>query len=154
VAVEVRLRPERPWTLISAGDYVAIGTSPKNSQTDGAGAGAITSLAYRDGILYGGSMNCCTAATPSDGKLFALDVTTGAKLWEIPATRWRWWVTGWRSATPTTTATTTSSAYDYGSDFRYHVWLSGSSYTGSAGWYDSGAFDLATVNGRLVMGIW
>lgn len=93
---------ERPWTLISAGKYVAIGTSPKNSKTNGAGAvtlydptdgsyrvfdgiagaGEISSLAYKDGILYGGSMNCCTAATPSDGKLFALDVTTGTKLWE------------------------------------------------------------------------
>lgn len=93
---------ERPWTVISAGKYVAIGTSPKNSKLDGAGAvtlydpadgsyrvfngiagaGEITSLAYRNGILYGGSMNCCTAATPSDGTLFALDVTTGAKLWQ------------------------------------------------------------------------
>jgi hypothetical protein len=93
---------ERPWTVISAGKYVAIGTSPKNSKTDGAGAvtlydpadgsyrvfngiagaGEITSLAYRDGILYGGSMNCCTAAPDSDGTLFALDVTTGTKLWQ------------------------------------------------------------------------
>ncbi|WP_169454472.1 PQQ-like beta-propeller repeat protein [Catelliglobosispora koreensis] len=93
---------ERPWTVISAGRYVAIGTSPKNSKVDGAGAvtlydpadgthrvfsgiagaGEIGALAYRNGILYGGSMNCCTAATPSDGTLFALNVTTGAKLWQ------------------------------------------------------------------------
>jgi hypothetical protein len=93
---------ERPWTVISAGKYVAIGTSPKNSKTDGAGAvtlydpadgsyrvfngiagaGDISALAYRDGILYGGSMNCCTAAAPSDGTLFALDVETGVKLWQ------------------------------------------------------------------------
>ncbi len=93
---------ERPWTVISAGRYVAVGSSPKNSKTDGAGAvtlydptdgsyrvfngiagaGEIGALAYRNGILYGGSMNCCTAATPSDGTLFALDVNTGAKLWQ------------------------------------------------------------------------
>jgi hypothetical protein len=45
-------------------------------------------------------------------------------------------------------------AYDYGTDFRYHVWLSGWSYTGNTGWFDSGTFDLALVSGRLVMGIW
>lgn len=45
-------------------------------------------------------------------------------------------------------------AYDYGSDFRYHVFLHGNQYTGPAGWYDSGPFDLARVAGRMVAGNW
>ncbi|NUT08246.1 MAG: PQQ-binding-like beta-propeller repeat protein [Hamadaea sp.] len=91
---------ERPWTVISAGKYVAIGTSPKNSQTDGAvtlydpetgairvfngiaGAGEISALAYKNGVLYGGTLNCCTIAPQSNGKIFALDVETGTKLWQ------------------------------------------------------------------------
>ncbi|MEV6971271.1 hypothetical protein AB0M47_39860 [Hamadaea sp. NPDC051192] len=91
---------ERPWTVISAGKYVAVGTSPKNSQTDGAvtlydpatgavrvfngiaGAGEISSLVYKNGVLYGGTLNCCTIAPQSSGKIFALDVETGTKLWQ------------------------------------------------------------------------
>ena len=44
--------------------------------------------------------------------------------------------------------------YDYGPDFRCHVWLSGWSYSGPAGWYDSDNFGLGLVNGRLVTGVW
>lgn len=89
---------ERPWTLISAGDQLAIGTSPKNSETDGAvalydpatgehqvfkgiaGPQQISALAYRDGVLYGGSLGCCPGQ--HEGKVFALDVASGEKLWE------------------------------------------------------------------------
>lgn len=89
---------ERPFTLISAGDHLAIGTSPKNSQTDGAvalynpsdgthrvfpniaGDQQISALAYRDGVLYGGSLGCCPGH--KEGKVFALDVASGTKLWE------------------------------------------------------------------------
>lgn len=89
---------ERPWTLVSAGQYLAVGTSPKNSETEGAvtlynpadgthrafkgiaGPQEISALAYRDGILYGGSLGCCPSR--QDGRIFALDVTSGVKLWE------------------------------------------------------------------------
>jgi hypothetical protein len=93
---------ERPWTVVSAGDYVAVGTSPKNSQLNGAvtlynpttgdrrtwntglveGANQISSLTYRDGVLYGGSLGCCNAdASKSPGQVFAMDATSGEVLW-------------------------------------------------------------------------
>ncbi|MFC0532429.1 hypothetical protein [Phytohabitans kaempferiae] len=89
---------ERPWTLTSAGDYLAVGTSPKNSQTDGAlalynpadgshevfhgiaGDQQVSALTYRDGVLYGGSLGCCPAK--KEGKVFAFDVASRTKLWE------------------------------------------------------------------------
>jgi hypothetical protein len=45
-------------------------------------------------------------------------------------------------------------AYDYGPDFRYHVFLDGASYQGSTGWYDSGTFELNNVGDRMVLGVW
>lgn len=93
---------ERPWTVISAGQYVAIGTSPKNSRNSGAvtlydpatgehrtwnsglvtGSNQISALAYRDGTLYGGSLGCCNFdGTKAPGQVFAMDVTTGAVKW-------------------------------------------------------------------------
>ena len=93
---------ERPWTLIDAGPYLAIGTTPKNSQTSGAvtlfdpatgehrtwntglvdGANQISSLAYRDGVLYGGSLGCCNFdGTKSPGQIFAMDAASGSVLW-------------------------------------------------------------------------
>ena len=94
---------ERPWTVVSAGKYVAIGTSPKNTQLNGAvtlydpatgerrtwnsglvdGANQIAALTYRDGILYGGSLGCCNPADGSKhrGQVFALDAATGAVKW-------------------------------------------------------------------------
>ncbi|HVX42437.1 MAG TPA: hypothetical protein VHC49_01040 [Mycobacteriales bacterium] len=93
---------ERPWTLIDAGPYLAIGTTPKNSQTSGAvtlydpatgehrtwnsglveGANQISALAYRDGVLYGGSLGCCNFdGTKSPGQVFAMDAATGAVQW-------------------------------------------------------------------------
>lgn len=89
---------ERPWTLTSAGDLLAIGTSPKNSEPAGAltlydpadgthqtfvgiaGDQEISALTYRDGVVYGGSLGCCPSK--EDGRVFALDVATGEKLWE------------------------------------------------------------------------
>ncbi len=93
---------ERPWTVVSAGKYVAVGTSPKNSQLDGAvtlydpatgerrtwnsglvtGANQISALTYRDGVIYGGSLGCCNAdASKSPGQVFAMDASSGEVLW-------------------------------------------------------------------------
>lgn len=93
---------ERPWTVVSAGKYVAIGTTPKNSQLSGAvtlydpatgerrtwnsglvdGANQISALTYRDGIVYGGSLGCCNFdGSKSPGQVFALDATSGDVLW-------------------------------------------------------------------------
>ncbi|NUT33120.1 MAG: PQQ-like beta-propeller repeat protein [Hamadaea sp.] len=93
---------ERPWTVVSAGPYLAIGTSPKNSQSQGgvtlydpatgsrrtwttglvAGSNQISALTYRDGVLYGGSLGCCNFdATKSPGQVFAMDAATGDVLW-------------------------------------------------------------------------
>jgi streptogramin lyase len=93
---------ERPWTVVAAGRYVAIGTSPKNSQLSGAvtlydpatgerrtwtsglvtGANQISALTYRDGVVYGGSLGCCNFdGSKSPGQVFALDATSGDVLW-------------------------------------------------------------------------
>jgi hypothetical protein len=94
---------ERPWAVVSAGPYVAIGTSPKNSQDNGAltlydpatgerrtwnsglveGANQISTITYRDGIVYGGSLGCCNPSDNSKhpGQVFALDAATGSVLW-------------------------------------------------------------------------
>jgi hypothetical protein len=93
---------ERPWTVVSAGQYLAIGTSPKNSQLNGAvtlydpatgehrtwrdglvtGANQISALSYRDGVVYGGSLGCCNFdGSKSPGQVFALDAATGDVLW-------------------------------------------------------------------------
>jgi hypothetical protein len=44
--------------------------------------------------------------------------------------------------------------YDYGPDFRYHVFLKGYQYQGGGGWYPSGSFELTNVSDRLVLGRW
>ncbi|GAB3428946.1 ligand-binding sensor domain-containing protein [Flindersiella endophytica] len=94
---------ERPWTVVSAGPYVAIGTTPKNSQANGAvtlynpetgerrtwnsglvdGANGISTLTYRDGVIYGGSLGCCNPIDNSKhpGQVFALDAASGKVLW-------------------------------------------------------------------------
>lgn len=93
---------ERPWTVTSAGPYLAIGTSPKNSQNNGGvtlydpatgthrtwttglvtGSNQISALTYRDGILYGGSLGCCNFdSTKSPGQVFAMDAASGSLLW-------------------------------------------------------------------------
>lgn len=46
-------------------------------------------------------------------------------------------------------------AYQYGDNtFRYHTFLNGNTYQGGGGWYQSGAFNLANVGGRMTMGTW
>ncbi len=46
-------------------------------------------------------------------------------------------------------------AYQYSDGtFRYHVFLNGNSYQGPTGWYQSGAFSLNNVGGRMTMGTW
>ncbi|MEV6104273.1 PQQ-binding-like beta-propeller repeat protein [Streptomyces sp. NPDC051940] len=93
---------ERPWTVTSAGPYVAVGTSPKNSRADGAvtlydpatgqrrtfgtglatGAHQVSALTYRDGILYGGTLGCCNSdGSKHPGQAFALDTASGQVLW-------------------------------------------------------------------------
>jgi hypothetical protein len=93
---------ERPWTVVSAGPYLAIGTSPKNSQLHGAvtlydpasgqrrtwtsglvtGANQISALTYRDGVVYGGSLGCCNSdASKHPGQVFAMNATSGNVLW-------------------------------------------------------------------------
>jgi len=93
---------ERPWTVVSAGQYLAIGTSPKNSQANGAvtlydpatgahrtwnsglvtGANQISALTYRDGVVYGGSLGCCNVdASKHPGQVFAMDAASGDVLW-------------------------------------------------------------------------
>lgn len=44
-------------------------------------------------------------------------------------------------------------AYSYSPSFRFHVWLSGATYRGSTGWYES-TLDLDNVQGRFVLGRW
>ncbi|NGN63622.1 PQQ-binding-like beta-propeller repeat protein [Streptomyces sp. A7024] len=93
---------ERPWTVVSAGRYVAVGTSPKNSQANGAvtlydpatgekrtwtsglatGANQISALTYRDGTVYGGTLGCCNAdGSKHPGQAFALDAASGEVRW-------------------------------------------------------------------------
>jgi putative pyrroloquinoline-quinone binding quinoprotein len=93
---------ERPWTVVSAGQYVAVGTSPKNSQAGGAvtlydpktgehrtwnsglvdGANQIAALTYRDGVVYGGSVGCCNFdGSKAPGQVFAMDAASGDVLW-------------------------------------------------------------------------
>lgn len=87
----------RPLAMTSIGDEIAIGTSPDYGQTTGAltffkpatgehvvqrgllGDQSVSSLAARDGLLYGG-----TQANRSglDAKLFVVDPVTREKVWE------------------------------------------------------------------------
>lgn len=90
---------DRPFALSPAGDYLAIGTSKTYGDPGGAlvlynpADGShqvfrdpvphqqVVALAYKDGILYGGTLGCCQQTT-HDGEIFAFDVKTGKKLWE------------------------------------------------------------------------
>lgn len=46
-------------------------------------------------------------------------------------------------------------AYQYpDGTFRYHIFFNGISYGGPTGWFQSGAFNLANVSGRMTMGTW
>ncbi|MCA2182467.1 PQQ-binding-like beta-propeller repeat protein [Nonomuraea glycinis] len=99
----------RPRALVSAGRYVAAGTMPDLGQLGGVLAiwdpatgklkhaqrgvvqdQSIVSLAYRDGVLYGGtsiySGQSATPPTQPEAKLFAWSVKEDRLLWEfVPA---------------------------------------------------------------------
>ena len=96
----------RPRALVSAGPYLAVGTMPDLDHLGGVLAvwdpasgtllssqrhvvtdQSIVALAYRDGILYGGtsiySGQSATPPTQPEAKLFAWSVAEKRKLWEI-----------------------------------------------------------------------
>ncbi|MGV9374533.1 hypothetical protein ACWDRB_01895 [Nonomuraea sp. NPDC003707] len=96
----------RPRALVSAGRYLAAGTMPDLGQLGGVLAvwdprtgtlkhaqrnvvqdQSIVSLAYRDGVLYGGtsiySGQSATPPTQPEAKLFAWSVKANRLLWEI-----------------------------------------------------------------------
>lgn len=96
----------RPRALVSAGRYLAAGTMPdlghlggvlavwdprsgtlKHSQRNVVQDQSIVSLAYRDGVLYGGtsiySGQSATPPTQPEAKLFAWSVKENRLLWEI-----------------------------------------------------------------------
>ncbi|MFC5826079.1 hypothetical protein [Nonomuraea insulae] len=96
----------RPRALVSAGRYLAAGTMPdlgylggvlaiwdpssgklKHTQRNVIQDQSIVSLAYRDGILYGGtsiySGQTATPPTQKEAKLFAWSVKDDKLLWEI-----------------------------------------------------------------------
>jgi outer membrane protein assembly factor BamB len=95
---------DRPFAVVSAGRYLAIGTVPAYGTLGGVlslydpatgtartwrnvvTGQSIISLAYRDGVVYGGTSvwgGLGAAPTAADGMVFAVDVATGAKLWEL-----------------------------------------------------------------------
>ncbi|MEU0569516.1 hypothetical protein ABZ297_29645 [Nonomuraea sp. NPDC005983] len=96
----------RPRAIVSAGRYLAVGTMPdlghlggvlaiwdpetstlKHSQRNVIKDQSIVSLAYRDGILYGGtsiySGQSATPPTQPEAKLFAWSVRDNRLLWEM-----------------------------------------------------------------------
>lgn len=96
----------RPRALVSAGDYLAVGTMPDLGELGGVLAvwdpasgtlvtkqrhvvtdQSIVTLAYRDGIVYGGtsiySGQSATPPTQPEAKVFAWSVAEQRKLWEI-----------------------------------------------------------------------
>ncbi|MGW0479602.1 outer membrane protein assembly factor BamB family protein [Nonomuraea sp. NPDC003214] len=96
----------RPRALTSAGKYLAVGTMPdlghlggvlalwdpetgalKHAERDVVKDQSIVSLAYRDGVLYGGtsiySGQSATEPTQPEAKLFAWSVRHDKLLWEI-----------------------------------------------------------------------
>lgn len=94
---------DRIHSMVSTGDLLAVATIPEPGQLGGSltlvntttGAvqfnrhvvtdQSIVSIAYRDGLIYGGtSINggLSTAPTASEAALFVWDVAAGTKLWE------------------------------------------------------------------------
>ncbi|MFD1934046.1 hypothetical protein ACFSKW_21510 [Nonomuraea mangrovi] len=96
----------RPRAMVSAGRYLAVGTMPdlghlggvlaiwdpaegklKHAQRNVVTDQSIVSLAYRDGIVYGGtsiySGQSATPPTQPEAKLFAWSVARNRLLWEI-----------------------------------------------------------------------
>jgi hypothetical protein len=94
----------RPWALVSAGRYVAVGTVPHNGATGGllalvdpdtgrywteriAGGHSVVGLAYRRGVLYGATSVYGGAGAPrptaTDAVVFAYDVRRKRMLWQV-----------------------------------------------------------------------
>ncbi|MEV2266404.1 outer membrane protein assembly factor BamB family protein [Nonomuraea africana] len=96
----------RPRAMVSAGRYLAVGTMPdlghlggvlaiwdpvegrlRHSQRNVVTDQSIVSLAYRDGVVYGGtsiySGQSATPPTQPEAKLFAWSVAENRMLWEI-----------------------------------------------------------------------
>lgn len=94
----------RPWAMASAGRHLAVGTEPgygllggELALYDPADGGvrrypdvvadqSVTALTYHDGVLYGGTMvfgGNGSTPTQAEAKVFAFDVASGAKLWEV-----------------------------------------------------------------------
>lgn len=93
---------DRPIAMASAGEYLAVGTVAEYGQLDGmvalynpdteeihefreiVGEQSISALAYRDGVLYGGTSDRGgggTTPTNSQAQIFAIDVETKKVLW-------------------------------------------------------------------------
>ncbi|WP_327085406.1 hypothetical protein OIE66_23970 [Nonomuraea sp. NBC_01738] len=93
---------DRPFAMISAGDWLAFGTVPKAGSSGGVlgllnpATGekvirrdlipdqSIIALAHRDGVLYGATSAWGGSGGPKggDGKLFAYDIATDKLLWQ------------------------------------------------------------------------
>ncbi|WP_143590333.1 PQQ-binding-like beta-propeller repeat protein [Thermoactinospora rubra] len=96
----------RPRAMVSAGRYLAVGTMPdlghlggvlavwdpvtgtlKHAQRNVVKDQSIVSLAYRDGVLYGGtsvySGQSATPPTQTEARLFAWSIAEDRLLWEI-----------------------------------------------------------------------
>ncbi|MCW3820608.1 PQQ-binding-like beta-propeller repeat protein [Micromonospora sp. DR5-3] len=99
-----RQQQDRPFAVVSAGQYLAIGTVPAYGTLGGVlslydpatgtartwrqvvADQSVISLAYQDGVVYGGTSvwgGLGAAPTTPDGKVFAVDVATGEKRWEL-----------------------------------------------------------------------
>lgn len=94
---------DRPFAMVSAGDWLAFGTVPKSGTVGGAlgllnpetgekivkrdivPRHSIIALTYRDGILYGATSAFGGISTPQDtaAKVFAYDITTGTLKWTV-----------------------------------------------------------------------
>ncbi|MFB4273708.1 hypothetical protein ACBJ59_00320 [Nonomuraea sp. MTCD27] len=91
---------DRPFAMISAGDWLAFGTVPKSGTLGGAlglldpatgrsvirrnivPGHSVVGLAYRDGVIYGATSAFGGTATPQgEAAAFAYDVATDAVLW-------------------------------------------------------------------------
>ncbi|WP_407565700.1 hypothetical protein [Streptomyces sp. 184] len=93
---------DRPFTLVSAGDWLAFGTVPKSGTVGGAlglidpatgesrvrrnivPGHSVVGVAHRDGVVYGATSAFGGVGTPQDtvAKVFAYDIAADKVLWE------------------------------------------------------------------------
>lgn len=93
---------DRPFAMVSAGDWLAFGTVPKSGTVGGAlglldpetgktvikrnilPGHSIIGLAYRDGVIYGATSAFGGISTPQDteAKVFAYDIATDSLKWQ------------------------------------------------------------------------